>query len=164
MHLSRTCLLLFLLATVAVADFGGGETGGKVPTTQPTTSQPTGFKAPSVPGELLQIPLVDLTPPPSPPAELNTKNGQAGLVNRYESDKAKSIPGSPNINQELESESATAMTSVAYIFATFVALLFILGSLIMYRGQRDHRYNLVSTSTDSHEMGPTRYGFHPPFR
>jgi len=158
-------VLLFLLTTVVIADFGGGGTGGGgVPTTQPTTSQPTGFKAPSVPGELLQIPLVDLTPPPSPPAVLNTKNGQADLVNRYESDKAKGIPGSSNINKELESESATAMTSVAYIFATFVALFFLLGSLIMYRGQREHRYNMVSTSTDSHEMGPTRYGFHPPFR
>lgn len=166
-------LFASLLLSLCRADFGGGTFGGggggtaktrdnAEPSCEPTTSQPSGWKAPSVPAELLAIPLVDLTAVPSPLAGAATsdggtgsKNGPNQLASRYQEQKHNAIPGSANVNEELESESVTAMTSVAYIFVTFVSMIFILGGLMLWR-QRDRgggAYALVSSSMDSHDMG-----------
>lgn len=174
--LIQTVLFVSLLLCLCRADFGGGNFGGGggtakkkdnnlVPTCEPTTSQPSGWKAPSVPAELLAIPIVDLTAVPSPLAGAATsdggalgpgsKNGPSLLASRYQEQKHNAIPGSANVNEELESESVTAMTSVAYIFVTFVSMMFILGGLMLWR-QRDRgggAYALVSSSMDSHDMG-----------
>ena len=106
----------------------GGEEN--VPTMEPTTSQPTGFSAPSVPKDIeLNIPLVDLPAAPSLPMPVSQ---QEGIMRQY-AQKRADIAGSMDVNQELASETTTAMNSVAYIFVTFVGLVLLVGSVYLYK-------------------------------
>lgn len=140
-----TLLILFVLLVLLFLDASSGQdvykdvegrqrnlVGGEenVPTVEPTTSQPTGFTAPSVPKDIeLNIPLVDFSAAPSLPTPISQ---QEGLMRQYEQ-KRVDIPGSMDVNKELASETTTAMNSVAYIFATFVGLMLLVGSVYLYK-------------------------------
>ena len=131
--------LIILIILIGVNGFGNGDSSvgrgvvEKIPTTQPTTSQPTGFKAPSVPGDVdMNIPLVDFSSSPSSLLPI-PKNSISEIATRYEEQKRGNIPGSVNVNQELDSEATTAMNSVAYIYITFVCLVIVICLAYLYR-------------------------------
>lgn len=123
--------ILFVIKCSVYADFGSdGATVGaakevNVPTTEPTTSQPTGFKAPSVPQDSdLNIPLVDYSAAPVKlPAQ---QNSHADLASRYASRQRSQ-------QEILASETTMAMNSVAYIFVTFVALVVVIIGIYLYK-------------------------------
>ena len=154
MLLLRAVLLLVL--ALARGEFGGtapaasGGGGENVPTTQPTTSQPTGFKAPSVPGEELLVPLVDYTAQPSPPSVAPPPAQYPNSNERPVYGGKNSFAGAENVNQDLASENVTAMASVGYIFSTFLATLATVGGCFLYRRSRErHLYSLATASSDS---------------
>jgi len=133
---SRYGMTLFVVVLLAVVmrtttAFGGdAPTKPGTPTFSPTTSQPTGYKAPSVPGEVLDVPLVDLTATPTMPT-LIQKNAAADAASRYsEKQKSGDIAGAVNVNEEAREETTTAMNAVAYIFLTFVGLLALVGGVV----------------------------------
>ena len=137
LRLLSVAVLVALFATQTTA-FGGSEEsrpskpGDRTPTFSPTTSQPTGYKAPSVPGEVLDVPLVDLTARPTAPLSAK-KNGAAEAASRYaDLKKSGDIAGAVNVNEEAREETTTAMNAVAYIFMTFVGLLAMIGA-VLYR-------------------------------
>lgn len=115
----------------------GGE--DNVPTPEPTTSQPTGFSAPSVPKDLdLNIPLVDYSAAPSQVDAgghhvISTPISQQEDIMRQYEKKRTDIAGSVDVNQELAAETTTAMNSVAYIFATFLCLVVVVGGIYLYK-------------------------------
>jgi hypothetical protein len=85
-----------------------------------------------VPGEVLDVPLVDLTARPTAPLSAK-KNGAAEAASRYaDLKKSGDIAGAVNVNEEAREETTTAMNAVAYIFMTFVGLLAMIGA-VLYR-------------------------------